>query len=275
MLGRRADGYHEIETLMLPVSLFDTLLFRPRESGGARLTVEGDAPADRSNTVLRAIQAFCESTGADEPNVEILLRKRIPSGAGLGGGSSDAAATLVAMQRLLGVRLPPRKMMETALKVGADCPFFLLRRPALMGGVGERPLASLTAERMEITVVVPPIKCSTARVYEKVDLTGRRRDAKLHLEGKSRITVGDLRRLAFNRLEAAARGLYVEMEEFAEALRDVGRFSMSGSGSAFWTVDAGIQPSIYAALGESARVYTLKPYEAGGTAADWGKGTCG
>jgi 4-diphosphocytidyl-2-C-methyl-D-erythritol kinase len=147
--GKRADGYHDLETIFQTIALHDTLTFTPAES--LTLTCDApDIPVDDTNLVLRAARA------AGEPPVAIGLRKRIPAGGGLGGGSSDAAATL----RALG-----RADAETALSLGSDVPFFLLGGTAYATGRGERlvPLRSLAG--IPLVLVFPPERVGTARAY--------------------------------------------------------------------------------------------------------------
>jgi len=147
--AKRADGYHDIETIFQTISLHDTLTFMP--SSALTLTCDApDIPVDDTNLVLRAARA------AGAPPVAIALRKRIPAGGGLGGGSSDAAATLRALDCA---------DAEAALALGSDVPFFLLGGTAYATGRGEvlTPLPSL--EGIPLLLVFPPERIATARAY--------------------------------------------------------------------------------------------------------------
>ncbi len=135
-------------------------------------------PSDENNLCWKAARAFMEKSGLNH-GVRIELHKNIPHAAGLGGGSSDAAATLLALNYLTGSPLTDRELHETARNLGADVPFFLARRPALATGIGDRldPVESLPA--YWFVLIKPPINVSTRRVYESLTLT----------RGESRITV--------------------------------------------------------------------------------------
>lgn len=184
--ARRAGGYHDIRSVMQMVALHDTLtVARTPDVPGVRLEVMGEesagVPADESNLVYRAavrLQKAAAGRGTipgNESGLHILLHKRIPSQAGLGGGSSDAAATLLAVNGLLGPALPHRRLAEIGAALGADVPFFLSGGTALVEGLGERvsalpPLPS----PWHLVVVKPPVGVSTAAAYAALDaLPGR------------------------------------------------------------------------------------------------------
>ncbi len=163
VLGRRPDGYHEVQTVMHAVSLWDCLALRPAPKGALRLRVRGEAPEDESNTCLRAAGLMAEAAGPAE-GVEIELQKAIPAGAGLGGGSSDAAATLAGLARLWETDLAPRRLEALAARVGADVPFFLRGGCCLARGRGER-LRALSPVSLWLVVVAPGEPVSTAQAY--------------------------------------------------------------------------------------------------------------
>ena len=151
VVGQRDDGYHLLDTIMVPVSLYDeikiTKIARVVRSSSSKLTVTCDnpeVPSDERNIVVRAAQLIIEENSIPE-RVEIHIKKRIPIGAGLGGGSSDAAATLMAMNSLFGLNYSTRRLKKRAYGLGADVPFFIDRRPARARGIGERltPIKSL------------------------------------------------------------------------------------------------------------------------------------
>src|SRR2546423_1828880 len=137
ILGRRPDGFHELETVMHPVNLFDTLTFS-RKPRGIELTCSDPAlPADSTNLVHRAASAFFEKARISE-GVAIRLEKKIPMAAGLGGGSSNAATTLLALNELFEHPLKPGELHDIAAALGSDIPFFLQSKPALASGRGEK-----------------------------------------------------------------------------------------------------------------------------------------
>jgi len=159
----RGDGYHELHSIMVPLTVGDELLISP--SGTLTLTVEGaDLPAGEENLVFRAARAYLEAAG-QPGGAAITLRKHLPLASGLGGGSSDAATTLMALARLYpsGVKLP-----ELALRLGADVPFFLLGQAALAQGVGE-VLTPLPVPRVSLVLVNPGVAVSAADAYAWLD----------------------------------------------------------------------------------------------------------
>lgn len=137
--GRRPDGYHNLSTLMIPVGWCDILELVPGEKPGISLHSEadfGECPPEK-NLVVKALRALEAYTGCALPPLEVYLKKIIPMGAGLGGGSADASFAIKGANALFGLGLDDAAMAEIALQVGADCPFFIYNRPALAEGVGE------------------------------------------------------------------------------------------------------------------------------------------
>lgn len=244
ILGRRDDGYHEIETLMTAVSLADTLVVRPAAMPGVRLRVRdggsgtADAvPADESNLVVRAIRALATEAGI-EPALEIDLEKTTPAGAGLGGGSSDAAAAIRAVARIWGLDWTMARLAAVGATIGSDVPWFFPGSPAIASGRGERiePVPALPA--LAAVIVWPGVPLSTAAVYRGWGAVGG-----------ADVRPGDARRLALalaaerwqdvwplvqNDLEPAARRLCPEIDAALEALSRAGavRPRLTGSGSA-------------------------------------------
>ena len=142
IVGRRADGHHELESAFVPLDLADELevVVEPCAKAEVELELAGSGdglPADARNLAARAAHAFLEASGL-RARVRIALRKRVPAAAGLGGGSSDAGAVLRALASRFPEALGPAALAELAVRLGADVPFFLDPRPALVGGIGER-----------------------------------------------------------------------------------------------------------------------------------------
>lgn len=165
--GRRADGYHEIESLLCPISVFDRLDLVPSEHGGVQLRCNDPTlPHDAGNLAVRAALLFFGETGI-EPNVMIDLEKSIPHGAGLGGGSSDAAAVLLALDRLFETRLPRETLVSIAAEIGSDVPFFIYQSAAAVGGRGEAVTPASFPHRLPILLVKPPFTISTAWAYSR------------------------------------------------------------------------------------------------------------
>lgn len=172
--GRREDGYHLLETLFELVDLADRIDLRLRDDDTIRLTApSGDWDADDDLTVraarLLARTARERTPGAVGPatGVDITLRKHIPDGAGLGGGSSDAATVLLGLNRLWRLALPPHELHALAVRLGADVPFFLFGRRAFARGIGEA-LTAVGHVPSWYVVVVPPVRISTREVFARL-----------------------------------------------------------------------------------------------------------
>ena len=170
VLGRRPDGFHEVHTLLQSIDLYDRLRTEPARDGVLELAVQpgGAAPADDSNLVLRAARALWDRAGR-RPGAGLVLDKRIPAGAGLGGGSADAAAALVALDSLWGLGLTVAELADVGAGLGSDVPFFLHGGLALGVGRGERirPLDDITP--LGVVVAAPRVEVSTAAVYSELD----------------------------------------------------------------------------------------------------------
>ncbi|MCI0568965.1 MAG: 4-(cytidine 5'-diphospho)-2-C-methyl-D-erythritol kinase [Acidobacteria bacterium] len=168
VLGKRADGYHELRTRFQSIDLTDELEIQPAERG-LHLEVEGAAlPADDSNLVLKAARML--GAGRPElPGARIRLKKKIPLAAGLGGGSSDAAATLLGLNHFWGLRLPKGELHRMASSLGADIGFFLVGGAALGVGRGDEILPLPDCAPFRIALLLPPFASSTAEVYRRWD----------------------------------------------------------------------------------------------------------
>lgn len=167
--GRRADGYHLLETVMQSISLYDTVTVEI--SGGSGITVKcdrGDVPADRRNTAYRAAELFLQESGI-KAQTDILLEKHIPSGAGMGGGSADAAAVLRLLNSGFGCPLSEGRLFDIAAQVGADVPFCLAGGTKLCRGIGEQLSEHPAAEGVTFLVIKPEFSCPTGAAYTSYD----------------------------------------------------------------------------------------------------------
>ncbi|MBN1882734.1 MAG: 4-(cytidine 5'-diphospho)-2-C-methyl-D-erythritol kinase [Deltaproteobacteria bacterium] len=169
--GRRADGYHTLVTVMTKVSLYDEIII---ELGGRGFTITSSdqtVPTDRRNTVHRAVTLLAGETGflPEEVGIRIHIEKNIPSEAGLGGGSSNAAVVMDALNAHLALGINPDRLMALAAQVGADVPFFLFGSPALATGIGDvlEPISGIPPAWM--VIVKPPQGVSTAWAYDQLD----------------------------------------------------------------------------------------------------------
>lgn len=167
--ARRDDGYHDVSTVMQTVGLYDTLTLTEGGSGLTLTCTDPDLPTDGSNLVLRAAALFCQELHLPVPDLHLHLQKRIPSQAGLGGGSSDAAAVLRAMRTLYAPVVPDAELERMAAALGSDVPFFIRGGTALATGRGEQltPLPRLTDGWF--VVVKPPEGFSTPAMYRRLD----------------------------------------------------------------------------------------------------------
>uniref|UniRef100_UPI004056C96A 4-(cytidine 5'-diphospho)-2-C-methyl-D-erythritol kinase n=1 Tax=Candidatus Electronema sp. TaxID=2698783 RepID=UPI004056C96A len=176
IFGRRPDGYHELDTLMQKVALYDELELSLADEPGIRLiSQDADLPEDEGNIVFRAARLFLNQTGRNEQGLHIILRKRIPLAAGLGGGSSDAAAVLKGLNQLLAAGRTTEKLAAMGLRLGADVPFFVYDYPAAWaGGIGERLEPAAPLRGFTVLLVNPGIAVSTKWAYETFSQTAGR-----------------------------------------------------------------------------------------------------
>jgi 4-diphosphocytidyl-2-C-methyl-D-erythritol kinase len=257
VLDRRADGYHELETLMVPVDLYDSLTISPFAATSGRsdciqLTVRGaeataDIPTDSRNLVVRALELLRERSGC-ELGAKVELVKRIPSAAGLGGGSSDAATALELSNQVWGIGWSQSKLAELAAELGSDVPFFLNHAAAVCRGRGEDVQSLGAMAPLDVVIVKPPTALGTAEVYRALDqMPPRTRtfDAQMGTGSVAELatnlrrgTLNQIHRLMTNRLEAAAamlspwvgrlRSIFAEFDCLAHQL--------TGSGSAYFGI---------------------------------------
>lgn len=167
--GRRADGYHELQTLFQFLDYGDELVLRPREDGQIRLLTELPGVDHDSNLIVRAARLLQRESGC-ALGADIQLTKRLPMGGGIGGGSSDAATTLVGLDHLWNTRLGEDRLAELGLNLGADVPVFVRGRAAFAEGVGER-LQPVDLPEPWFLVITPQVSVSTAEIFADPELT--------------------------------------------------------------------------------------------------------
>jgi len=177
--GKRADGYHDLFSIMVPVELFDHIDIKINDSGKITLKSSGFlVPDDPSNLVYRAAKLFLNRAKCEKEGVEIILNKKIPVAAGLGGGSSDAASTLIALNELYSFPITENELLQLALSLGADVPFFIRAVPSIATGIGEilEPIDNWPL--YFYLIITPQIEVSTAWVYQnyKMELTSNKYD---------------------------------------------------------------------------------------------------
>ena len=234
--GRRPDGYHDLVSLMVPIDICDILEFRviPEK---IELAWEGlPVPVDEHNLVHRAASAFFDRSGVSE-GISIKVSKNIPVAAGMGGGSSDAAATLLSLNRLWSDPLSPGALKDLALQLGADVPFFLDPKPSLATGVGEVLEPVEQWREFWYVVVAPRFQVSTAWVYGnlKLGLTSNEYDRiKQELRKESLV----LSQFLENDLESVTSAKFPILDRIKRTLLDAGAEGalMSGSGPSVFGV---------------------------------------
>jgi len=245
ILGKRADGFHELETVMQPVNICDGMSF---ERGGAGLQLtcsHPELPVDAKNLVHRAASAFLAAAKISD-GVRIHLQKNLPLAGGIGGGSANAAVTFTALNELFGGPLPLAKLHELAAALGSDVPFFLYDKPALATGRGERveTLDNFPALRGKAFFLVHPgFGISTPWSYQNLarfpaalnGKAGRARELVAKLRGNDLpAAAGDI----YNSLEAPAFDKFPVLSLYKEFLRENGAqvSLMSGSGSTTFAI---------------------------------------
>jgi 4-diphosphocytidyl-2-C-methyl-D-erythritol kinase len=231
VVGKRADGYHNLVSIMVPVDLCDHIYLRPTQKPGIRLTCRGlPLPSGDGNLVFRAAEAFYREVSLT-PGIHLTLEKVIPVAAGLGGGSSDAAVTLLALNDRHQKMLPQPSLLAVAARLGADVPFFLYRRPCIATGIGDmlEPLDSWP--HLWYLIVKPPFSVSTEWVYRnfKLELTSTSSADILNYLKKQPFEIS---RLLENDLEKVTASHFPVILTIKKALLEAGAVgaSMSGSG---------------------------------------------
>lgn len=235
VLGRRSNGYHDLCMLMQKISLYDEVWIEMRSDTGVRVECDGVRPVNgEANIARRVAEALLSHVPGTAPGVGIRIVKHIPVAAGLGGGSSDAATVLKALNELLGLNLDQKKLACLALKIGADVPFFLGPSPAWAEGVGE-VLTPLKHEMPECCFVLvnPGIALSTAQVYRRVRHYTPCPVKKEHISNLEEMVA-----ILHNDLESPARQLAPEVGQIKKSLLENGACGalMSGSGSTVFGV---------------------------------------
>jgi len=220
VVGRRADGYHLLQTVFRFLDFGDTLRCEPRSDGGIVLATPLPGVPAETDLTVRAAHALRTATGATA-GVTLHLVKRLPMGGGLGGGSSDAATTLLALNRLWRIGLDSLSLQRIGLALGADVPIFIHGRAAFAEGVGER-FADVTLPPAWYLVLVPAVAVPTLEIFRSAKL---RRDTPAIAAADWRPGFGR------NDLEAVAGELYPEVRRHLDWLRRYGDARMSGSGA--------------------------------------------
>jgi len=233
ILGRRNDGFHEIDTLIAPISLYDEIrIDKGRLGKGIEFRCDDPSvPQGGDNLAVRAAKAFFEAAKID-PAVSIELKKKIPHGAGLGGGSSDAASVLLALNKLFDVKLSREALAEMAAPIGSDVPFFIFQSAARCEGRGEIVTPVKLQRQFSILLLKPAFAVSTAWAYSRWqhsrEIPGIRYEAQ---EFGGQTFANDLERPVFEKFV-----FLVQLKMWLLSQSEVGAALMSGSGSTMFVV---------------------------------------
>jgi 4-diphosphocytidyl-2-C-methyl-D-erythritol kinase len=223
VVGRRPDGYHLLQTLFRFISLHDTLHFSLREDGAVNRTNRIEGVAEDQDLCVRAARLLQSETGC-RLGVDITLEKNIPMGGGLGGGSSDAATTLIALNRLWQLGLSRERLMQLGLSLGADVPVFVFGENAFAEGVGEQ-LKAYTLPEAWYVVLFPPVHVPTAEVFSHPELT--RDTVSITMRALESRQKQQLR----NDLQSVVCTLYPDVANYLAWLNNFGEAKMTGSGA--------------------------------------------
>jgi 4-diphosphocytidyl-2-C-methyl-D-erythritol kinase len=233
VLGRRSDGFHEIETFIAPISLSDEIKIEQR-SGKQQIAFRCDDPSvpkGEDNIVVRAANVFFEQTKVSS-GVSIMLKKRIPHGAGLGGGSSDAASTLLALNELFETNLPREALAKMAEIIGSDVPFFIFQSAAVCKGRGELVRPTSLREQLSLLLLKPNFSVPTPWAYfrwlNSREIPGVPYGAQQFTQQSF---VNDLERSVFEKFAFLA-----QLKMWLLKQPEVGVALMSGSGSTVFAV---------------------------------------
>ena len=229
VLGKRADGYHDIASLMQKITLYDELTFTLKPSGINLDCPGSDLPTSEDNLVFSAAQSIFAY--ANYPSgVEIKLTKKIPLAGGLGGGSSDAATTLMALNEICSLGLKKNELLMLGAKLGADVPFFIFGNTALVSGIGDQLKAVQNIPELNFVLINPQFPLSTKMVYDNLNLRLTRE--KINYSIPRFFALGDVIRELHNDLEEVSLKLHPELNNLKQILLCHGALGalMSGSG---------------------------------------------
>ncbi|MCD5397720.1 4-(cytidine 5'-diphospho)-2-C-methyl-D-erythritol kinase [candidate division NPL-UPA2 bacterium] len=238
VLSKREDGYHEIETVLQAIDIHDEVTLRDRREGIKIICSKEGVPPGKGNLAYRAAEIILEEACLQK-GVEIEIKKEIPLAAGLGGGSSNAAAVLVGLKELWNLKLSRERLQCLAKRLGMDVPFFIKGGRALGQGRGEELTSLKEWKPFWLTLVVPNLKVSTAWVYQSpsLDLTRKRKQIKITINDFKIQPGREGNSILYNRLEEVTENKYPQVKRIRERLEALrGTALMSGSGPAVFGI---------------------------------------
>ena len=252
MVEKRNDGYHNLETIFYPVKLSDALEIvksEKTEFTTSGIPIDGDS---ENNLVLRAYRLL--QAEFDLSAVKIHLHKMIPFGAGLGGGSADAAFALKMLNRIFNLNLSTSELESYASKIGADCPFFIQNKPTFAHGIGDQfKEVKVDLSNYKVVIVKPPYSVSTAEAYRNIQPA----KADFDLMNIASLPIDEWKNVIRNDFENSVFPIYPEIKEIKQKLYNAGAIyaSMSGSGSAVFGIFRHLPVELSAFLSKSLFIY--------------------
>ena len=237
VLNKRDDGYHELVTLMQEVDLYDDIVLEEIDNGISIICNDPSIPVNDENLIWKAADLFKKRYGINK-GVKIQLNKRIPSGAGLGGGSSDAATTLKGLNILWKTEKDDHELTEIASEIGSDVPFFIKGQSAICKGRGEKVTPVLITDEYIYVIIFPNLKINTVDIYKnlKLGLTKDWKDVSFLLRYLQKYNPEIAANFLFNRLEETVYRLYPDLLKLKTCLDKLGfcKVQVSGSGSSLF-----------------------------------------
>ena len=222
VLSKRPDGFHDIQTVFHLISLYDELYFRPRKD--AKIFCDDEQNID-DNLIVRSAKKILENTPY---GIDIILKKNIPMGAGLGGGSSDAALTLMVLNKIFNLKLSQKQLIDIASSIGADVPFFVYGKNAWGEGIGNI-LSEIKIKNNYYLLATTKLEISTKKIFQAIKLT------KETIPMKIATSLDDnLYKSSKNDLQDVCFGLYPEMRQTYDWMSQFGQVKMTGTGSALF-----------------------------------------
>lgn len=237
VLRKRPDGYHDLASIMQQISIYDELEYTLQQEGITLHCPGTDLPTNEQNLIYRAAQTLFNHTGYRN-GVEIVLNKYIPSAAGLGGGSSDAATTLMTLNDLCSLGLSKTELIKLGAKLGADVPFFIFGRSAFATGIGDKLQTLPDLPQINMVLINPTFPLSTKTVYENLNLALTKK--KNNYSIPRFYALGDVIRELHNDLEAVSLKMHPELNDLKQILMKEGALGalMSGSGPTLFGIFA-------------------------------------
>lgn len=229
VLGRRDDGYHELQTLFQLLDIGDDIWIKPNTDGILELDSDFSDVSNDDNLIIRAAKAL-QPFAQKHHGAHIKLDKHLPSGAGLGGGSSDAATTLIALNHLWQLGLSNQQLCEIGKNLGADVPVFVNGYSAWAEGIGEL-LTNTKIPEQHYLIVYPNVHVNTGKIFSHSALTRDDKPIKLRASRQGQDVETSLNQLGYNAMQPLVSELYPEVKEALEFLSQYGKATLTGTGS--------------------------------------------